>query len=471
MRDSLEAFVNALSPQERAVFPWMYDLWLRPEQRLPTHDWSTCVFLGGRGAGKTFGIAVHMIEGIRSGRIKKPVLVGPNEKRVDEVQITQLIELAPPWFRPERHKGGLLWPNGVFTVVFTAEVPDNMRGQTADFTWCTELVYWPHTTREETWNQAITITRLPGGLCQVVADTTSKGKNPLILKLVADSEADPHAHVIIRSTMFDNPLYDAKYVRALCRKLVVGSRRYNEEILGHVYAEASGALWRQEWIDAHRIHMRPLDPELILVGVDPALATGKDNDETGIVVAARDRQRHVCLLADYTGKLKPDEWGDIVVSQCIDHGAAGVVCETNHIGHDAEYIVRSRAQNRNWQVHMLETEQRFPRRDPGRIFMRRVFAAASKTSRAEGPATETEAGRVHIVGTLPELEYEFTTFEPGGKSPNRYDAAVYVIIELAELAFERKGNAPEIDVENAAEAMRELNARLTQHVRMQRVGL
>jgi hypothetical protein len=76
------------------------------------------------------------------------------------------------------------------------------------------------------------------------------------------------------------------------------------------------------------------------------------------------------------------------------------------------------------------------------------------------------------VGTLPELELEFTTYEPGSsQSPNRLDAAVYLITELRGLHEERPRGAAALDVAEAADAARELRDRLRSIGRGRRIGL
>lgn len=467
---ALRAFVASLSGAERLVLPYMYDLWLRPNQQIPAHDWSTCGMIAGRGFGKTYPIAVEINRRVECGESRAIALMAPTERRVIDVQFKNLIDLAPPWFRPVRHNGGLVWPNGVRALAFTPEAPDRMRSENVDLSWCTELLDWQHTTRREAWENMVTITRT--GRAQVLWDTTSKGKNEIILGRETDHERDPRAHVLMRGSTFDNPLLSRKYLKSICDQYTIGSRRYREEILGEVFAESQGALWEQRWLDDHRVAVAPSDPELILVGLDPAMSDHPDADETGIIVGARTRDGHVYLLDDLTGRYKPEVYGDIVVQQCIDHGAAGAVIERARAGDHIETVIRSRALTRGYGVETIEKGKTFPRRKPGKIYLRQIVTATSKSVRAAGPAVETEAGRVHIVGELTELEHEFTTFEPGVTlSPNRYDAAVHLITELRCLLHERQPHAAAVDVADAAEAARVLRTRLAQMGRGRRVGL
>jgi phage terminase large subunit-like protein len=62
-----------------------------------------------------------------------------------------------------------------------------------------------------------------------------------------------------------------------------------------------------------------------------------------------------------------------------------------------------------------------------------VHARRSKQVRAEPVAALAEQGRLHMVGTWPELEEQLTTWVPNvGRSPDRLDAMVYAVTALAE---------------------------------------
>lgn len=424
-------FFDNLTDQERVLVPFMFrELWLRPDQIIPDYDWRYHGYICGRGWGKSLAIACEINKRVEEGRARALALMAPNAARTEEVQIRFLIETAPPWFKPERYNGGLLWPNGVKATAFTPEAPGRSRSENLDLTWLCEIVDWLSTTRMDAFQNITTATRI--GTAQVIWDTTSKGKNEVIQHLEALNKEDPRAYPIRRGTTFNNPLLTPKYLKSVCGQY--SGRRYDEEILGMVYSESAGALWEQAWLDDHRVHIPPTNPELKIVGVDPALSSRQDADKTGIVVASRGQDQEVYLEDDLTDHLKPEQWGDVVVDQCRLNGAAGVVIETNHLGSNASFVLKSRAANHGIKIRVLTKTEPFPSRTPGVMYVREVVAASSKTTRAGGPAAETEAGRVHCVGRLPDLEYQFTTYEPGTrKSPNSYDAAVYTIIELASL--------------------------------------
>jgi phage terminase large subunit-like protein len=427
--------VNDLPEGEALIYAFdALGLWLRPEQRVPGGEWRSCGWVCGRGWGKTYGIAHWINDAVERGEIGTHdgiALVAPNEDRVRDVQVRALVAASPPWFRAEPYHGGVRWPNGAEAQGFTPYEPGRTRGSNFDFAWLTELVDWQSTTRAEAFTAVTTATRA-GPNPRFVWDTTSKGKNGLILARLAEHEADPVRHRLIRGTMFDNPFLPAKYLRDECRKYGVGTRRYDEEVLGQVFTESAGALWQQEWIDDNRREFPPRDPALRLVGCDPAISTRSDADETGIVSACRDRVGEVHVLSDSTGRHSPERTVAILVDECLTRGAAGIVIERNRGGDWLVAAIRVEAEARGARVELLIGDRPFPSRTPGRIYIREVHTASSKETRAAGPAALYRLGKVHHVGTLDALETEMTTWEPGeGASPNRLDALSYVVAELA----------------------------------------
>lgn len=467
-------FLSTLTEAERFVLPHLASVWLRPEQFFPAHDWRSVTFICGRGWGKTYAIAAYINAEIEAGRIRFLGLMAPNEDRVDEVQIQNLIDAAPPWFKPERAHATIVWPNGVTAEIFTPA--GRNRGSNLDFAWLTELVDWPTGSRVEAFNNITTACRV--GRAQFVCDTTSQGKNELILALEATHEIDPDTSIIVRGTTFDNPMMSRKYLQAEVKKY--RGRRLQEELLGRVFKEAAGALWSTETIEMYR---RPIGGTpatvLTILALDPALVDSPTADEFGIIVGSRGIDGHVYIEGDMSGRHPIDVWSTMVVDRCEHGEAAGVVVETNHAGRFPVHAILSEARTRNQlddghrRVEYLTSDQPFPRRVPGVIFVREIVARKSKGARAMAAAAESTAGRVHIVGELPELELELTTFVPGvrGDSPGRFDAHAHLVNELAGLDHDEPGAKARDGMILAADAAKSLQASLVAAARGGRVGM
>jgi phage terminase large subunit-like protein len=445
-----------LTDAERLVLPFLYELWRRPDQNVSRDDWMYLIYVCGRGKGKTFAIGTEVNRRVECGEAKSIGLMAPTEPRVEAVQIATLIATAPPWFKPERYLGGLIWPNGVMAEVHTAIEPERSRSSNFDLTWLTEIVDWQHTTRWQAFKTITTATRI--GRAQVIADTTSKGRNEVIEHLLDLHAQDPRAFPMIRGTTFDNPLLAKKYLKAECQKYV--GQEFGEEIMGLIYRQAAGASFKQKWLDMHR-HRGPL-PRLVrkVVSVDPALVSHEGADKKGIVGGGDDGHGHVYILGDYSDRLTPEQWGDVVVRLCAEEDYAGAIVETNHMGEQAAYTIKSRAAiyrsaafPNGLVTRILKDDgTSFPRRQPGIILIREKYSRTDKQARAGGPASETEAGHVHLCGVFPELETQLTTYITGqGRSPNQYDAYNYLVTELCDLAEEVK-RLPKVEAAQAEQA-------------------
>ena len=457
-------FFEDLDETERMILPYIDDLWARPDQYLPPGNWRYCGFICGRGWGKTYTIAQAVNRLVESGQVRSPALMAPNDDRVRDVQVKNLVEASPPWFRAEAYRGGVRWPNGVIAVPFTPYEPGRSRSENIDLSWLCEIVDWQATTRQDAFENITTATRV--GIARILWDTTSKGRNEIIKYLMDAHAEDPAQYPIVRGTTFDNPMLSRNVLRDTVRKY--SGRRYEEEVEGKVFAEAAGALWEDSWIDRHRVLSAPIAPDLRLVGIDPALSTRDDADETGICVASRvyvGDTAHAYIEKNLTGRHRPEQWGDIAIEECIQGQCAGIVLERNHAGDPAVYVLRSRAQAHGLQVREVPNDgSPFPHRTPGVIYVRQVHPNTSKTTRAEGPAAETQLGHVHIVGHQPKLEAQMTTYEPctGQKSPNDYDAMVHTVIELLGISESRHKTTPR-DMAAANAAAASLRKKLAAH--------
>lgn len=439
-----------LSVAERLALSRAFDIWIRPEQRIPTHLWKTCGLVGGRGFGKSAVVATYINERVNAGLETHLALMAPTENRVNEVQIQSLIDYAPPGQAPERYQGGLVWPNGVKALAFTPEAPGRSRSENISLSWCTEIVDWSPAKREEAFDNLFTATRV--GDSRMIWDSTAKGRNDLRAKLESWNRLNPRQHVLMHGTTFDNPLLTTPYLQG--QWLSYTGVRRAEELFGMSFDEAEGAAWSQELFDRTRVAAIPESGlDWFYVAVDPATSTYNTADETGIVAGGRGRKNgHAYVLEDRTGKHTASEWKRIVVDLADPRkpGPYGsrrgrAVIERKHLGEAAAELIKSEAESRGLRTRILQRGETWPAFDGGCIFIREQNTNLSKGTRAEGPAAETDAGRVHLVDphypeqpAFADLETECTTYVPGvtKRSPNRLDALVYFVLEARELRLD-----------------------------------
>lgn len=148
----------------------------------------------------------------------------------------------------------------------------------------------------------------------------------------------------------------------------------------------------------------------IVVAVDPAVTSGEESDDTGIIVAGLGRDGDGYILDDMTCHLSPDGWAKRVAYGFHRWQADRVVAEANNGGDLVSTVLRTV--------------------DAG-LPIKLVHAARGKQTRAEPVAALFEQRKVHMVGGFPELEDELCHWVPAdAKSPDRLDALVWALTEL-----------------------------------------
>ncbi len=460
------------TPLKRLVLPWILEFLLRPDQVIP-RAFKICMLQCGRGWGKTWDVAVDITRAVICGEAKHTALIAPNEDRVYEIQIKALIEVAPPWFKPIEEHGGLTWPNGVRAEVFTPEAPETIRGDNITHSWATEVLAWPVGTEVESkrlraFRNLCTATRK--GAAKVYVDTTSRGRNDIIDEINKLHAERPDLYPILRGGLADNPLYSPDYYRSQFLQYTEGSRRFEEEINGTYFGDVAGALWTQETLDRTRRLVAPEPLDVTIIGLDPAYSDRADADETGIVVVGR-KGPHTFVTEDLSGRLHPDVWPSRVVTRAIALRASGAVIEVNATNL-VPSVMRSACATHGLVMREVPPDKPFPPWAPGVFHVKTIVARGDKASRAAGPAGESLADRLHIVGHLECLESELTSYDPATpkKSPGRLDALVHAVNELAGLTRETAPDA-KAAVVGAAKAAQALNRGLAVAAARRRVGL
>jgi phage terminase large subunit-like protein len=206
-----------------------------------------------------------------------------------------------------------------------------------------------------------------------------------------------------------------------------GTRLGRQEIEAELLDDVPGALWTRGIIEAARAHTAP-SLIRVVVAIDPAATSTAEADETGIIVAGKDEQGQGWVLADASGRYQPAEWAKTAIAAYRAHRADRIVAEVNHGGEMVEATLRVI--------------------DPNVAFAA-VRASRDKVTRAEPVAALYEQGRVHHVGTLPQLEDQMCGFAPAnhgnvvlrsaGSSPDRVDALVWALTDLLVTPMSNQG--------------------------------
>jgi phage terminase large subunit-like protein len=384
----------------------------RPNQLPPPGDWwQIWLSLAGRGFGKTRTLAEWVCHQVASEQASRVALVAATAADARDVLVegeSGILAVAPPWCRPiyESSKRRLTWPNGAIATTFSAEEPERLRGPQHDAAVCDELGSW---SRPETWDMLQFGLRL-GRKPRCLVATTPR-PNKLIRELLAREGRDV---VVTRGSTYENRANLAPgFFDQVIRKYE-GTRLGRQELNAELLDDTPGALWSHAIIDAARMSAAPSLPRIV-IAIDPAVTSGEDADETGIIVVGKDTNGHGYVLQDLSGKYSPTEWARIAVAAYKTHRADRIVAERNNGGDMVQATIR-----------MV---------DPN-VALSTVWASRGKVTRAEPVSALYEQGRMHHIGSFPQLEDQMTNFtsdfdrDAAGYSPDRLDALVWATTEL-----------------------------------------
>ena len=395
----------------------------RPEQQEPDSDWTVWLILAGRGWGKTRTGAEWLIDQVINnpkapdGAPTEWAIIGETfgDTRVMCVEgpsgILRVLERRGlkngTDFSYNRSSWQIGLAQGQKIHMFGADNPDAGRGYNLSGVWADEIAKWRYS--YESWNEGIAPALRIGKKPRAVITTTPKP-----IKILRDwtSRTDGSVHVT-RGSTFDNAanLSEAALIELQAR--YHGTRLGRQELYGEILEDIEGALWTRSWIDSQRIKQDQMPPLYrIVVAIDPAVTSGEDSDETGIVVAGVASNQHFYVLEDATLRATPDAWGKRAVQAFRDWKADRIVAEVNN-GGDMVVMVLQQVDNN--------------------VPVTKVHATRGKRMRAEPISALYEQGRVHHVGPFDTMEDQMVSWTPeGDDSPDRLDALVWALTELKD---------------------------------------
>jgi predicted phage terminase large subunit-like protein len=379
----------------------------RPKQLAPPGDWHVWLILAGRGSGKTRAGAEWVREQVESHGCRRIALVGETSADVRNVMIegdSGILAISPPNFRPlyEPSKSRLTWPNGAIALAYSGDEPDQLRGPQHDAAWADEPAKWKYLS--EAWDNVEFGLRL-GARPRIVATTT-----PRPIKWIRDRLRDHPMTVVTRGSTYDNAVNLAPSFLDRMKKTYEGTRLGRQELHAEFLEDVPGALWQSENIEEHRVQRAP-DLDRVVIGIDPAVTSGEDAHETGIIIAGKGRDGHAYVIEDLSCRLSPDGWARQAISGYHRHSASRIVAEVNNGGEMVERTLRTVDRS---------------------VSYRAVRASRGKAIRAEPISALYEQGRVHHLGLFAPLEDQMCAFAPDQYegSPDRVDALVWCLTEL-----------------------------------------
>jgi phage terminase large subunit-like protein len=375
---------------------------LRATQTAPPGDWRTWLILAGRGWGKTLTGASDLAAYALGHPGSRLAVVAPTYGDARDTCVEGDSGLLSVLGRSNvltwnRSLGELVLTNAARFKLFSADEPERLRGPQHHRAWADELGAWKY---PQTWDMLMFGLRLGADPRAIV--TTTPRPTPIV-KMLADSTTT----MVTRGSSYEN----LENLPAAYRDQILGryegTRLGRQEIHGEILLDVPGALWTWAMLGDRR---PAPDLTRVVVAIDPAVTSGEDADETGIVVAGLGADGRGYVLADRSCRLSPDGWARRAVGVFDDLAGDLIVAEVNNGGDLVEQTIRTVRRS---------------------ISYRKVHASRGKQIRAQPVAALYEQGKVSHVESFPELEEQLTSWTPeSGTSPDRLDALVWALTEL-----------------------------------------
>lgn len=423
--------------EEMARGEWWYTA--RPEQIPPEGIWFIHIALSGRGWGKSRAGSEWLVEQV----VKHPYDQHgtPTEWLVIAETISDCRNIC------------LEGPSGILRVMERRKIPyrvvrsprpritfldtgskihfegadseDVGRGYNAAGGWLDEVAKWR--APKQAWIEGIA----PSMRADLVDDhprvfvTTTPKPIQLIREWI---ERNDGSVSIVRGSTFDNSDNLSTVMLEEMRKRYEGTTIGRQELYGELLELLDGSLFKWTDIENNRKEMGPVNVAFRVVGVDPSLVAEGDQadddhpDEMGVVVASRDNNNHIYILADESRPLSGREaalhiWEVFSRYQC-------------------DFLVYENNLGKKW-MHDVLTDAYNEMRDKGTFPkfttppMKGIDSKHGKMLRAEPVAVRYEQGTIHHIGKHPGLEDQMINWDPtdGSKhrSPDRVDALVHAV--------------------------------------------
>ena len=397
---------NNSEPSQHPTVSKSWEETARENQLMPKGDWRIWMMLAGRGFGKTRAAAEAVRKLVLSGKYKRIALIANTIEEAKQVMVNGVSGLQAI----SKDEDGLTyipslrelhWKNGAVATLYGAENYQQLRGPQFDLAWVDEFAKFLYP--RETFEQLSFSLRM-GDDPKLILTTTPR-PIPFIKELMARDDV-----VTVRGSSLENKEnLSPAFLKQL--EYLKGTRMEAQEIYAEIVEDNPNTLW--SWRDIENCYRDPPHYiENIVIGVDPAMTSGDNSDETGIVIVGKDCNDRAFVLEDASMKSPSEVWIKKVAELYKKYRARKVVIETNVGGDLLEELLR---------------------KEDSTMRIRKVHAKESKVCRAQPVVLLYQKNLVFHAKQFRELEMEMATYEVGQKSPDRMDALVWALSDLFEI--------------------------------------
>ncbi len=380
----------------------------RENQKIPKGDWFLWMILAGRGFGKTRTGAEAIMQLVDSGQYKNIGLIGKNLGETRGIMVegqsgimSTSLSVDNVIFYPSKRQ--ILWKNKTKAFLIGADNYESMRGYQFDLIWIDEFAKFKNP--KDIWDQILFTLRL-GDDPRCIMTTTPKP-----LKILLDLSKNSFTYLTKGSTFENKENLAAKFIETM-KATYVNTHLGQQELFGEIVISNNNSLWKNENIQYKEIGNDSM--KRIVIGVDPAVTSNENSDETGIIIAGIGHDEKIYIMDDLSGRYKASEWVKIVSKAYEQYGASRVVAEVNNGGDLVEGMIRSVSKYISYSS---------------------VRAIRGKISRAEPVALLYESSNVYHFRRFAILEEQMCNMSYDSETINnqhddRVDALVWAVTEL-----------------------------------------
>jgi phage terminase large subunit-like protein len=403
---------------ELAKNPWWFIG--RPEQLLPEGEWFIWLLMTGRRFGKTRAAAENLVLLVleypvsSGGAPTEWAIIGETFSDCRKIMVEGPSGLLGVFRRRgmvenvdfvyNRSQWEITLTSGQKIHMMGADDADVGRGFGLEGLWGDEIAKWPYAAR--TWTEGLMPTLSDSSHPRAIITTTPRPGHELIKQWLRRTNGSV---VITRGSIDDNKDNLSPELLAEMHDLYDDTRIGKQELGGEFLEDVPGALWS---IDDIRLGALG-DSKRIVIAVDPAVTNTAESDETGIIVCAKASDNRLLVLGDHSCRDSVLGWAQRVNACFEQYKADLVVYEANQGGDAIAEVLRS-------------VNPYLP--------LKPIHAKIGKRLRAEPVAALYQQGKVFHVEHFDKLENQMLTWEADDpKSPDRLDALVHCLTELADI--------------------------------------
>jgi phage terminase large subunit-like protein len=416
------------------------------------------VVTGGRGSGKSFGVAANIADRMEREAGRKILYTRQTMRSAGQSVVPEFTEKTDLMgYAGQYQKSGddLTHPNGVllFRGIHTSsgsqtaalksipgltdwvideaeEMPTSKQGDNKDYDTINLSI------RQKGIHNRIVLIMNPSDVSHWVYQKWFKNRGPLD-EFGNPTDLPSNFNGVLGKVCYIHTTYlenlanlDQAFIDEANEMKEQNPAKYAHLFLGEWEQNLEGALWTQEMCrNARNLMVNNDDLEIVAVGIDPNVSSSGDQDDAGIVVAGKTSDDLYKVLKDGSGQHTPKQWAEMAIRLYIRWDADYIVAEVNQGGDLVEMTLRNMAGEEIFEDAELDKDA---------IPIKLVRAMKGKLLRAEPVATLYERGRVSHAPGLGELESELCTYTgEGAKSPGRMDALVWVLTFLTKIKIPR----------------------------------